>query len=56
MPFLTNDMTMTSVGVYAKYQPKALGVNARVAYVVAGQNVGQSTSFNVGVLYLFKIK
>jgi hypothetical protein len=53
---LTNDMTMTSVGVYAKYQPKALGINARVAYVVDGQNVGQSTSFNVGVLYLFKIK
>jgi hypothetical protein len=56
MPFLTNDMTMTSVGMYAKYQPKSLGINARVAYVVAGQNVGQSTSFNVGVLYLFKIK
>ena len=56
MPFLTNDMTMTSVGIYAKYQPKALGINARVAYVVDGQNVGQSTTVNVGVLYLFKIK
>jgi hypothetical protein len=56
MPFLTNDMTMSSVGVYAKYQPKALGFNARVAYVVAGQNVGQSTSVNVGLLYLIKFK
>lgn len=55
MPFLTNDMTMTTVGVYGKYQPKALGVNAKVAYVVLGQNVGQSTSISVGVLYQFKI-
>lgn len=56
MPFLTNDMTMTTVGIYGKYQPKALGVNARVAYVTNGQNVGQSTSISVGVLYQFKIK
>lgn len=56
MPFLTNDMTMTTVGIYGKYQPKALGVNARVAYVTGGQNVGQSTSISVGVLYQFKIK
>ena len=55
MPFLTNDMTMTSVGIYGKYQPKKIGVNARVAYVVDGQNVGQSTSISVGVLYQFKI-
>jgi hypothetical protein len=56
MPFLTNDMTMTTVGIYGKYQPRALGVNARVAYVTDGQNVGQSTSISVGVLYQFKIK
>lgn len=56
MPFLTNDMTMTTFGIYGKYQPKALGVNARVAYVTDGQNVGQSTTISVGVLYLFKIK
>jgi hypothetical protein len=49
-------MTMTSVGVYGKYQPKKIGVNAKVAYVVAGQNMGQSTSISVGVLYQFKIK
>lgn len=55
MPFLTNDMTMTTVGIYGKYQPKALGVNARVAYVTDGQNVGQSTSISIGVLYQFKI-
>ena len=55
MPFMTNDMTMTTVGVYGKFQPKALGVNARVAYVVDGQNVGQSLSLSVGVLYQFKL-
>ena len=55
MPFMTNDMTMTTVGVYGKFQPKALGVNARVAYVVVGQNVGQTLSLSVGVLYQFKL-
>lgn len=56
MPFLTNDMTMTSVGIYGKYQPKSIGLNARIAYVVDGQNMGQSTSLSIGLLYLFKIK
>lgn len=56
MPFLTNDMTMTTVGMYGKYQPKSIGVNARVAYVVDGQNVGQSTTVSIGLLYLFKVK
>lgn len=56
MPFLTNDMTMTTVGIYGKYQPKKIGVNAKIAYVVDGQNVGQSMSVSVGVLYQFKIK
>ena len=55
MPFMTNDMTMTSVGVYGKFQPKALGVNAKVAYVVDGRNVGQTLSLSVGVLYQFKL-
>jgi hypothetical protein len=55
MPFITNDMTMTTVGVYGKFQPKALGINAKVAYVVDGQNVGQTLSLSVGVLYQFKL-
>lgn len=55
MPFMTNDMTMTSVGVYGKYQPKKVGVNARAAYVVAGRNVGQTLSLSVGVLYQFNL-
>jgi len=55
MPFMTNDMTMTSVGVYGKYQPKLLGINGRVSYVVDGQNVGQSLSVSVGLLYIIKL-
>lgn len=51
MPFPTNNMRMTSVGGYAKYQPKMIGVNARVAQVVSGLNVGQSLSYSVGLLW-----
>ncbi len=56
MPFPTNNMQATMVGWYGKFQPKALGVNARVGYVTDGLNAGQSTSYMVGVLYLFGLK
>lgn len=56
MPFPSNNMQATMVGWYAKFQPKALGMNARVSYVTDGLNVGQSTSLTVGVLYLFNLK
>ena len=55
MPFMTNDMTMTTVGVYGKYQPKHLGVNAKVSYVVDGQNVGQSLGLSLGLLYIINL-
>lgn len=51
MPFPTNNMTATSVGFYGKYQPKNIGFNLRVAKVLNGMNVGQATSFSVGLLY-----
>lgn len=51
MPFPTNNMQATTVGWYAKVQPKNLGMTARIGYVTDGLNVGQSTSFMVGVLY-----
>ncbi|KAA0993878.1 hypothetical protein FXO21_01575 [Dyadobacter sp. UC 10] len=54
MPFPTNNMKSTSLGVYAKYQPKNIGVNARAAYVVQGSNVGQSTALSAGILYQFR--
>lgn len=56
MPFPTNNMQATMVGWYGKFQPKHWGVNARVGYVTNGLNMGQSTSYTVGVLYLFKVK
>ena len=51
MPFPTNNMTSTSVGFYGKYQPKNIGFNVKIAKVLAGQNVGQSLSYSVGLLY-----
>ena len=51
MPFPTNNMRMTLVGAYAKFQPKNIGFNARVNYVTAGLNVGQSFGYSIGLLY-----
>lgn len=56
MPFPTNNMRATTVGAYAKYQPHHIGFNARVGYVTDGLNMGQSTSFMVGLLYQFNVK
>ncbi|GAB3892584.1 hypothetical protein GCM10028803_05560 [Larkinella knui] len=55
MPFPTNNMQASTVGWYGKFQPRNIGLNARVGYVVDGRNVGQSTNYSVGVLYLFKL-
>lgn len=54
MPFPTNNMKGTTLGVYAKFQPKNFGVNARASHVISGENAGQSTAFSVGVLYQFR--
>jgi hypothetical protein len=51
MPFPTNKMNMTMVGAYAKFQPKNIGLNARVNYVTNGLNVGQSFGYSLGLLY-----
>ena len=56
MPFPTNNMQMTSVGFYGKYQPKSFGVMARASYVTNGLNVGQSTSYSAGIAYLLNFK
>ena len=55
MPFPTNNMRATTVGWYGKYQPHHVGVNARVAYVTDGLNMGQSTSATLGLLYRFSL-
>lgn len=51
MPFPTNNMRMTSIGWYGKFQPKNIGVSARVNYVLSGQNVGQTLGYSVALLY-----
>lgn len=56
MPFPSNNMQMTSAGFYSKFQPKNLGINLRVAKVLEGLNVGQSTSYSIGILYLINAK
>lgn len=56
MPFPTNNMVSNNIGAFLKYQPSHLGINARIAYVTSGQNVGQALSFMGGILYQFSIK
>lgn len=51
MPFPTNNVQATSLGWYGKVQPRNIGLNARIGYVVAGQNVSQSTTYTLGLLY-----
>jgi hypothetical protein len=55
MPFPSNKMNATSVGVNFRYIPKqakALTLTAGGDYVVAGRNVGQSRTFWGGVFYI----
>lgn len=55
MPFPSNKMNATKVGVNMKYQIKAvsgLSVIASGNYVVAGRNVGQATTVEGGVFYI----
>lgn len=55
MPFVSNKMNAISIGFYAKYQTKfvnGLSIVANGMTTIAGRNVGQSNSFNTGVLYI----
>ena len=55
MPFPSNKMNSTTVGAHVKYNFKkvdGLSVDAEGDYTVAGRNVGQSRSFDVGVFYI----
>lgn len=56
MPFPTNKMQSTIIGAYAKYQPKNIGINARFGYSHSGLNIGNSTSYSVGILCQIKGK
>jgi hypothetical protein len=56
MPFVSNRMNFSKVGAMVMTPiPKlpALAFQFAYAYVVAGRNVGQSTTFTTGLLYTF---
>ena len=56
MPFPSNRMNATTVGAQFKYTfPKfsQLSLVGGGSYTVAGRNMGQATSFNVGAFYAF---
>jgi hypothetical protein len=55
MPFPSNNMDWTSLGVNVKYNIKkvpGLSLVGGSNYVLDGRNVGQSTMFNGGVFYI----
>lgn len=56
MPFPTNNMKSTGVGFYGKFQPKNIGFTLMVRRVVAGENMGQSTTLAAGFLYQINFK
>jgi len=55
MPFISNKMDATSVGLNFRYIPRpvtALTLTAGADYVIAGRNVGQSKSVWAGAFYI----
>ena len=58
MPFPSNKMNATRVGASFKHTLKAvkgLEIVGGASYVVAGRNVGQSTTISAGVFYLMNL-
>ena len=56
MPFLSNKMNATKLGMHIKYDTdfiNGLSFVADASTTVAGRNVGQSTSFGGGIFYIF---
>ena len=54
MPFVSNRMNATSIGLNVKYETPldGLSVIANGSTTVAGRNVGQASGFNAGVFYI----
>jgi len=55
MPFVSNDMEATKLGLHVKYDTdfvNGLSFVADANTTVAGRNVGQSTSFGGGIFYI----
>jgi len=57
MPFVSNKMNATSIGINAKYETplNGLSIVANGSTTLAGRNVGQSTGFNAGIFYIFDL-
>ena len=58
MPFVSNQMNMTSLGAHVKYfLPFApnLEVIGGADYVIAGRNVGQSQTYTAGLYYVLSL-
>ncbi len=55
MPFLSNKMNATKLGIHIKYDTdfvNGLSFVADASTTIAGRNVGQSTSFGGGIFYI----
>jgi hypothetical protein len=55
MPFVSNKMNATSIGVHVKYDTPfidGLSFVADATTTVAGRNIGQSHGFNTGIFYI----
>ena len=55
MPFPSNEMDMTRIGFNFKYDMpfhRPLSLTGNAMTTISGRNVGQSTSFNVGIFYV----
>ena len=54
MPFVSNRMNATSIGLNVKYETPVDGLSivANGSTTIAGRNVGQATGFNAGVFYI----
>ena len=56
MPFISNKMNSTKVGLEGKYylvQMPSLGFHANAWHTISGRNMGQATGFMAGVSYIF---
>jgi hypothetical protein len=59
MPFVSNQMNMTSLGGHVKYFlpfVTNLEVIGGVDFVIAGRNVGQATTYTAGLYYVLSLK
>ena len=58
MPFVSNEMNATKLGINVKYETNfvnGLSLVANANTTLAGRNVGQSSGFNAGVFYIFDL-